>query len=164
MAQITLKGNPLQTSGQLPAVGSKAPDFKLTNGDLADVTLADYSGKRLILNIFPSVDTPVCAASVRRFNADGASQDNTLVLCISADLPFAQKRFCGGEGLDGVVNLSDFRHKGFGDAYGVRMVDGPLAGMLSRAVVVVGADGVITHTEQVPEIAKEPDYDAALKA
>ena len=163
MAQITLKGNPLNTNGDLPAVGSAAPDFSLTAADLSEKSLADYSGKNVILNIFPSVDTPVCAASMRRFNVDAAGRDNTVVLCISADLPFAQKRFCGAEGLDNVETLSTFRGS-FGDAYGTTMVDGPLAALQARAVVVVDASGNVAHAELVPEIAQEPNYEAALAA
>ena len=163
MAQITLKGNPLNTNGDLPAVGSAAPDFKLTAADLLEKTLANYAGKKVILNIFPSVDTPVCAASMRRFNADAAGSDNTVVLCISADLPFAQKRFCGSEGLDNVECLSTFRGS-FGDAYGTTMVDGPLAALQARAVVVVDESGKVAHAEMVPEIAQEPNYEAALAA
>ena len=162
MAQITLKGNPIHTSGDLPSVGSDAPAFQLTAEDLSEKTLADYAGKKVILNIFPSVDTPVCATSIRRFNTDAAGKDNALVLCISADLPFAQKRFCGSEGLDNVVNLSNFRSADFGSSYGIDMTDGPLAGLLGRAVVVVDENGKVIHSELVPEIAQEPNYEAAL--
>ena len=164
MAKITLKGNPISTAGSLPAVGSKAPDFKVTKADLSEVGLKDFAGKKLVLNIFPSVDTGVCAASVRRFNAEAATLADTVVLCVSADLPFAQKRFCGAEKLDGVVTASEFRDRGFGDAYGVRIVDGGLKGLLSRAVVVVDPGGKVVYTEQVPEIAQEPDYQGALDA
>ncbi|MDT8447473.1 MAG: thiol peroxidase [bacterium] len=164
MAQIALKGNPVNTSGNLPAVGSKAPDFKLTKTDLSDVSLASYAGKTLVLNIFPSVDTGVCASSVRHFNQDASKLENTAVLCISRDLPFAHARFCGAEGIEKVDSLSELRQIGFGEAYGLRMTDGPLAGLLSRAVVVVGADGVVKYTEQVPEITQEPNYEAALAA
>ena len=164
MAAITLKGNPIQTSGNLPAVGGKAPSFKLTAGDLSEKSLADFAGKKLVLNIFPSVDTPVCAASIRRFNADAADRENTVVLCISADLPFAQSRFCGAEGVKNVVSLSDFRNREFGERYGVRMVNGPLAGLLARAVVVIGEDGSVRYNEMVPEIAQEPNYAGALSA
>jgi len=162
MAQITLKGNPIHTSGDLPAVGAAAPDFSLTAGDLSAKSLADFKGKKVALNIFPSIDTPVCATSVRRFNQDAAGKSNAAVLCISADLPFAQARFCGAEGIDKVVNLSDFRSKSFGDDYGVRIVDGPLAGLLARAVVVIDENGNVAHSELVPEIAQEPNYAAAL--
>jgi len=161
MADITLKGNPIHTSGNLPAVGSKAPDFQLVGDDLSTKGLSDFSGKK-ILNIFPSVDTPVCATSVRKFNEQAAGKGGVSVLCISADLPFAQKRFCAAEGIEGVVNLSSFRDAGFGKEYGVTMTDGPLAGLLARAVVVVDENGTVTHSEMVPEIAQEPDYASAL--
>ena len=164
MARITLKGNPINTSGNLPKVGSKAPDFKLTKQDLSDTSLKDYAGKKVILNIFPSIDTGVCATSVRKFNAEAAKLSNTVILCVSADLPFAQKRFCGAEGIDKVVMGSELHEKKFGEAYGVRIVDGPLAGLLARSVVVVDEKGNVEYTEQVPEIAQEPDYDAALAA
>jgi len=164
MAQVTLGGNPVNTSGNLPAVGSAAPAFTLTNTDLSDVSLADYAGKRVVLNIFPSIDTPVCAASVKRFNEEAAKLGDAVVLCVSADLPFAHKRFCGAEGIDKVESLSTVRGGGFGDAYGVRLVDGPLAGVLARAIVVVGADGKVAHSQLVPEIKQEPDYTAALGA
>ncbi|MBF0285382.1 MAG: thiol peroxidase [Magnetococcales bacterium] len=162
MASITLKGNAIHTSGQLPAVGSAAPDFTLTGTDLGDVTLKQFAGQRVVLNIFPSLDTPVCASSVRRFNADAQGAANTVVLCISRDLPFAHKRFCVAEGLERVVSASELRQLTFGEAYGVRIVDGPLAGLLARAVVVVDESGVVIHAEQVPEIVQEPDYAAAL--
>lgn len=164
MAKITLKGNPVNTSGDLPAVGAKAPDFKLTGIDLADVGLGNFAGKTVVLNIFPSIDTPTCAASVRRFNAEVDKLGGAVVLCASADLPFAHKRFCGAEGLDRVHSVSDMRDKDFGKRYGVAIVDGPLAGLLARAVVVVGADGKVRHTQLVAEIADEPDYAAALTA
>ena len=164
MARITLKGNPINTSGNLPGIGSKAPDFKLTKGDLSDTTLKDYAGKKVILNIFPSIDTGVCATSVRKFNAEAAKLPNAVVVCVSADLPFAQKRFCGAEGIDKVVMGSELRDKKFGEAYGVRITDGPLAGLLARSVVVVDETGNVKYTEQVPEIAQEPNYDAALAA
>jgi thiol peroxidase len=163
MAQITLRGNPIHTAGDLPAVGTPAPDFKLTGGNLADVTANDFAGKTLILNIFPSIDTAVCAASVRAFNQRAAGREDTAVLNVSADLPFAQSRFCGAEGIENVTSASTFRSD-FGDAYGVRITDGPMAGLLSRAVVVVGADGKVVYTEQVPEIAQEPDYEAAVSS
>ena len=163
MAQITLRGNPIHTAGDLPAVGTAAPDFKLTGGNLADVTASDFAGKTLILNIFPSLDTAVCAASVRAFNQRAAGREDTAVLNVSADLPFAQSRFCGAEGIENVTSASTFRSD-FGDAYGVRITDGPMAGLLSRAVVVVGPDGKVVYTEQVPEIAQEPDYEAALSS
>ncbi|MGN7611243.1 thiol peroxidase [Magnetococcales bacterium HHB-1] len=164
MAEITLKGNKINTCGDLPAVGSAAPAFSLTNTDLGERTLADLAGKKVVLNIFPSIDTPVCAASVRRFNEEASKLDNTVVLCISLDLPFAHKRFCGAEGLEGVESLTELRERGFGEAYGVRIVDGPLAGLLARAIVVVDGSGNVTYTEQVPEIVQEPDYDKALAA
>lgn len=164
MAQITLKGNPIHTCGELPAVGAPAPDFRLTRSDLADVTLADYAGQRLVLNIFPSIDTAVCAMSVRRFNAEAGKLPDTAVICVSLDLPFAHKRFCGAEGLDKVISATELRERGFGEAYGVRITDGPLAGLLSRAVVVVDGAGKIIYTQQVPEIVEEPDYDAVLAA
>ncbi|MBF0237978.1 MAG: thiol peroxidase [SAR324 cluster bacterium] len=164
MANIALKGNPVETIGTLPVKGSKAPDFSLVNTDLADVSLANFAGKKVILNIFPSIDTGVCAASVRRFNADISSKANTVVLCISADLPFAHKRFCGAEGLNNVISLSMMRSKNFGKDYGVLMTTGPLQGLLSRAVVVIDVNGNVVYTEQVPEITQEPNYAAALAA
>ncbi|HPQ95784.1 MAG: thiol peroxidase [Thiothrix sp.] len=162
MATITLQGNPIQTLGELPAVGSKAPDFNLTGTDLGPVKLADFAGKTVILNIYPSVDTGVCAASTRKFN-ELAQEKGLTVLCISADLPFAHARFCTSEGLEKVINLSTFRSPEFGQAYGVTITTGALAGLLSRAVVVL-RDGKVVYTEQVPEIAQEPDYQAALAA
>nr|CRH05880.1 Thiol peroxidase [Candidatus Magnetococcus massalia] len=164
MAQITLKGNPINTNGDLPAVGSQAPDFKLTKDDLADVSLSDFAGKKLVLNIFPSIDTPVCAASVRRFNADVDKMGDASVLCVSLDLPFAHKRFCGAEGLEKVIPATEMRDRSFADAYGVRIVDGPLAGLCARAVVVIDENGKVAYTQQVPEIVEEPNYDAALEA
>ncbi|HEY5368184.1 MAG TPA: thiol peroxidase [Hanamia sp.] len=160
---ITLHGNILHTVGKLPAVGTVIKDFTLTDTSLNEKTLADFKGKNLILNIFPSVNTGVCAKSVREFNKDAASLNNTTVLCISKDLPFAQKAFCGAEGIDNVVMLSDFRND-FGHAYGVLMADGPMRGLLSRAVIVINPEGKIVYEEQVPEIAQEPDYAAALAA
>ena len=162
MAKLTLHGNPVTTYGELPAVGSSAKDFTLVKTDLSDVTLADFKGKKVILNIFPSLDTSTCAASVRRFNKEASSLDNTEVLCISADLPFAHERFCSSEGLKDVQNASVFRSPEFGKDYGVVFTEGPLTGLLSRAVVVVGEDGKVLYTEQVKEIADEPDYAAAL--
>lgn len=164
MASITLKGNAINTCGDLPAVGSSAPDFCLTSTDLADVSLKDYAGKKVVLNIFPSIDTPVCATSVRTFNKKAAGLDDTVVLCISLDLPFAHKRFCGAEGLEDVISVTELRERGFGEAYGVRIIDGPLAGLLARAVVIVDGDGKVTYTEQVPEITQEPDYEKAISA
>lgn len=164
MATIKLEGNAIHTAGELPAVGSDAPAFNLTAGDLSTASLAGYAGKKVILNIFPSIDTGVCAESTRRFNAAASALDNSAVLCVSADLPFALSRFCGAEGLDNVITLSSFRNPEFGDDYGVRISDGPIAGLMSRAVVVIDENGKITYTEQVPEITQEPDYDAALAA
>lgn len=163
MAKITLKGSAVNTVGDLPAVGSKAPDFRLTKTDLSDVTLKDFAGKRLIINIFPSVDTAVCAMSARRFNAEVTKTPNTVCLCASMDLPFAHKRFCAAEGIENVVMATELRDRSFGDAYGVRMTDGALAGLLSRAVVVVDERGMVIHSQQVPEITQEPDYEAALR-
>lgn len=162
MATITFRGTEVHTAGTLPAVGNKAPDFKLTAGDLSDKTLADYQGKNIVLNIFPSIDTGTCATSVRTFNEKAGNLENTVVLCVSRDLPFAQGRFCGAEGIEHVQTLSEYKDSSFSDAYQVKMTDGPLAGLLSRAVVVIGSDGVVKYTEQVSEIADEPNYDAAL--
>lgn len=162
MTEITLRGKPIHTAGELPAVGSKAPDFGLVSTKLADITLSDLAGKKVVLNIFPSVDTPTCAKSVRTFNEEAAKRDNAAVLCVSADLPFAQQRFCGSEGLDKVTPASAFRSQDFGKDYGVEMVDGPLKGLLSRAVVVIDENGTVTHAEQVSEIGDEPNYEAAL--
>ena len=162
MASITLGGNPINTAGELPKVGSKLADFKLVKNDLSVASLSDFNGKKLVLNIFPSIDTGTCATSVRKFNETAAQLDNTAVLCISRDLPFAQKRFCGAEGIENVVNLSDFQTGNFGKANGLEIVDGPLAGLHSRAIIVTDADGTILHTEQVGEIANEPNYEAAL--
>lgn len=162
MANITLKGNAISTVGELPATGQKAPDFKLTKTDLSDCTLADFAGKNVILNIFPSVDTDVCATSVRKFNEAASTRENSVVLCVSADLPFAHARFCAADGLNDVVPCSVFRNANFGKDYGVTINDGPIAGLLSRAIVVIGPDGTVKYTEQVPEITQEPDYDAAL--
>ena len=162
MTKITLKGNSIHTSGELPKIGSLAQDFKLTANDLTIKTLNDFKGKKLVLNIFPSIDTGTCAASVRNFNKAAANLTNTSVLCISRDLPFAQKRFCGAEGLENVVNLSDFSEGSFGKTNGLEITDGPLAGLHSRVIIVVDENGTITHTEQVAEIADEPNYEAAL--
>ena len=164
MAKITFKGSPVATAGDLPRVGATAPEFSLVKTDLSDVSLADYKGKKLVLNIFPSVDTGVCAASVRRFNAEASKQDNTVVLCISRDLPFAHARFCGAEGLEDVVSLSEYKDEVFSQNYGVKMVDGPLNGLHSRAVVVIDENGKVAHSEQVDDIVNEPNYEAALKA
>ena len=162
MATITLKGNPVNTAGDLPAIGTKAPDFLLVNTDLSNVSLADFKGSKVVLNIFPSIDTPVCATSVRTFNEQAASLDNTKVLCISKDLPFAHKRFCGAENIENVISLSDYAAGAFSKDYGLLMLDGPLHNLASRAIIVLDEEGTIVYTEQVPEIAQEPDYDAAL--
>ncbi|WP_026752955.1 thiol peroxidase [Sediminibacter sp. Hel_I_10] len=164
MATITLKGSEIHTSGQLPKKGTKAPDFKLTSTDLQEKSLSDFSGHNLVLNIFPSVDTGVCATSVREFNEKASGLDNTKVLCISRDLPFALDRFCAAEGLENVVNLSDFKDGNFGKSYGAAITDSAFEGLLSRAVVVVNPDGEVIYTEQVSEIADEPNYKAALDA
>jgi thiol peroxidase len=164
MASITLKGNAINTSGELPTVGSKLSDFKLVKNDLSIASLADFAGKKLVLNIFPSIDTGTCAASVRKFNESAGKLNNTNVLCISRDLPFAQNRFCGAEGLENVINLSDFQTGDFGKTNGLEIVNGPLAGLHSRAIIVVDENGTITHTEQVGEIVDEPNYEAALAA
>ena len=163
MASITLGGNPVKTSGELPKVGSKAPDFKLVNKDLGVISLSDFAGKRLVLNIFPSIDTPTCASSARKFNEEASKLDNTVIINVSKDLPFALGRFCAAEGLNNVETLSDFRSS-FGDDYEVTITDSPLKGLLSRAVVVADENGNVVYTEQVPEIAQEPNYDAALAA
>jgi thiol peroxidase len=162
MAQITLHGNPINTVGELPSVGSPAPAFNLVGTDLGAVGSEQFSGKPVVLNIFPSIDTPVCATSVRTFN-ERAAASGASVLCVSNDLPFAQARFCGAEGIENVTTGSAFRDS-FGQSYGVSIVDGPMAGLLARAVVVVGADGKVAYTELVPEIAQEPNYVAALAA
>jgi len=164
MAKITLKGNAINTNGELPKVGGAAPDFKLTAADLSGKSLADFAGKRKLLNIFPSIDTPTCALSVRQFNQRASALDNTVVLCISADLPFAQKRFCGAEGISNVVTLSMMHDRHFGLDYGVLIQDGPLASLTARAVVALDENNKVLHTELVSEVANEPDYDAALKA
>jgi thiol peroxidase len=162
MTEITLKGNKINTIGKLPEVGAGAPDFTLVKDDLSVKTLKDYRGSRVVLNIFPSLDTGTCAASVRRFNQEANNLKNTKVLCISKDLPFAQARFCGSEGLKNVENLSDFRTGAFGKAYGVEIVDGPLAGLESRAVVILDEEGKVIYTQQVPEIVEEPNYEVAI--
>lgn len=162
MAQISLQGNPINTAGNLPAVKTQAPSFTLTKTDLSECTLQEYAGKTVVLNIFPSIDTAVCAASVRRFNKEAGELDNTVVLCVSADLPFAHQRFCEGEGLKNVIPLSCFRSPDFGKDYGLTIASPPLAGLLSRAIVVIDQTGKIAYTEQVPEITQEPDYEKAL--
>ena len=164
MATITFKGDSIHTIGTLPSVGATAPDFLLTSGELSDVHLADYTGKKKILNIVPSLDTGVCATSARTFDKRVADLSDTVCLTISADLPFASSRFCKTEGVENVVTLSEMRDRAFGKDYGVEIIDGPLAGLLSRAVVVLDEDNVVRYTEQVPEIAQEPDYNAALDA
>jgi thiol peroxidase len=164
MAKVTLKGNPIHTNGDLPKPGSTAPDFKLTANDLKDLSLADFAGKRKVLNIVPSLDTEVCATSTRKFNEKAGSLPDTVVLIVSADLPFASKRFCVAEGLKNVVPLSLLRDKKFAQDYGVLLVDGPMAGLCGRAVVVLDAANKVIHSQLVPEIVQEPDYDAALAA
>ncbi|SNR64517.1 thiol peroxidase (atypical 2-Cys peroxiredoxin) [Maribacter sedimenticola] len=164
MASVTLKGNTVHTIGSLPTNGNKAPEFQLTKNDLSTVKLSDYEGSRVVLNIFPSVDTGTCAQSVRQFNQEAAELDNTIVLCVSKDLPFAQARFCGAEGIENVEMLSDFRDGNFGKAYNVDFSDGPLTPLHSRAVVVLDEKGNVIYTEQVAEITEEPNYKAALEA
>ena len=164
MAQVTLKGNPSQTVGDLPAAGQPAPGFTLVDKDLKEISLQDYAGRKVVLNIFPSVDTPTCAMTVRRFNAEIGKRGNAVAVCASMDLPFAHARFCGAEGLDNVVSASAFRNPDFGERYGVSLTDGPLKGLFARAVVVIDADGRVVYNQLVPEIADEPDYDAALQA
>ncbi|SFJ77997.1 thiol peroxidase [Myroides guanonis] len=162
MATITLKQNEIHTSGNLPVTNTKANDFTLVKTDLSTSSLSDYKGKRVILNIFPSIDTATCAMSVRQFNKQAAALDNTVVLCISRDLPFAQARFCGAEGIDNVVMLSDFNEGSFGKSYGLEIIDGPLKGLHSRCVIVLDENHSVLYTEQVPEIADEPQYEKAL--
>ncbi len=164
MAQTALQGNPVQLSGELPAVGSSAPDFSLTAGDLSDVSLASYAGKKKLLNIVPSLDTGVCAASTKKFNDMMAGRADAVALVISADLPFASGRFCGAEGITNVINLSMMRSRNFAKDYGVLINDGPLAGITARAVVVLDANNQVVYTQLVPEITQEPDYDAAMAA
>ena len=164
MAKITLKGNPVNTSGNLPAKGSIAPEFKLVKSDLSNLSLSELKGKKLILNIFPSLDTSTCATSVRKFNQLAAGRPNTVVLAISKDLPFAHGRFCTTEGITNVTTLSGFRDSAFGKAYGIDVIDGPLAGLYGRSIVVVDEKGKVVYTELVPEITHEPDYDSALAA
>lgn len=164
MAQITLKGNPVNTLGSLPEIGSKAKDFSLVKTDLSTVSLADFAGSKLVLNIFPSIDTSTCATSVRKFNEKASTLANTKVLCISRDLPFAMNRFCGAEGLENVINLSDFRDASFGKDYGLTIIDGPLKGLHSRVVIVLDENGVVKYAEQVADIVDEPNYENALAA
>ncbi len=163
MATITFNGNPVETIGTLPKVGEKAPNFKLTSQDLSTKTLDDYKGNRVILNIFPSIDTQVCATSVRKFNEKATGLDNTKVLCISRDLPFAQKRFADDEGTKNVINLSDFKEGSFGKEYGVQLTNGAFEGLHSRAVLVLDEEGTVIHSQQVGDITEEPDYLSALK-
>ena len=162
MAVVTLGGNPINTSGELPKVGSKAIDFKLVQKDLSIASLANFAGSKLVLNIFPSIDTGTCATSVRKFNEKASTLPNTKVLCISRDLPFAQNRFCGAEGIENVIMLSDFKTGQFGNDYGLTITDGSLAGLHSRCIVVINADGNVVYTEQVTETVDEPNYDLAL--
>ncbi|MFK2820921.1 thiol peroxidase [Flavobacteriaceae sp. LMIT009] len=164
MANVTLQGNPIQTQGDLPAIGSKAPNFRLANSKLQDVSLEDYHGSKVILNIFHSVDTGTCANSVRQFNKEASSLENTKILCISKDLPFAQSRFCGAEGIENVEMLSDFRNGSFGNDYNLTFTNGPVEGLLSRSIIVLDENGVVLHTEQVQEVVEEPNYEAALNA
>lgn len=164
MAKITMKGNPIQTNGELPKIGAKAPDFKLTGGDLKDVSLADFKGKKKLLNIVPSLDTGVCATSTKKFNEHFKNRGDAVALIISADLPFAQGRFCSAEGTKNVVTLSMMRNRNFAKDYGVLLQDGPLAGITARAVVVLDGNDKVVYTQLVPEIAQEPDYDKALAA
>ena len=164
MASVLFGGKPVNTNGDLPKVGAKAPAFQLVTTDLSILSLSDFAGTKLVLNIFPSIDTPTCATSVRKFNADASKLPNTKVLCISRDLPFAQKRFCGAEGLENVINLSDFNTGNFGKAYGLEFIDGAFVGLHSRAVVVIDENGIIKYTEQVPNTSDEPNYEAAFTA
>ncbi len=164
MATVTLKGNEIHTSGNLPEIGSNAPDFNLTRGDLSSANLSDYSGKKVVLNVFHSIDTSTCAQSVRQFNTEAAELDNTVILCVSRDLPFALNRFCGAEGIDNVETLSDFKDGNFGRTYGIDYIDGPIQGLLSRVIVVIDEHGKVVHNEQVQETVEEPNYKAALEA
>ncbi len=164
MATITLRGNEIHTNGELPKVGAAAPDFRLTKGDLSDVALADFAGKRVLLNIVPSLDTPTCATSTRKFNEQASQVAGATILVVAADLPFAMGRFCSTEGIENVTPLSMMRSRNFAKDYGVLITDGPLAGITARAIVIIDESGKVAHTELVPEIAQEPDYDAALAA
>lgn len=164
MTQITLQGTPIETIGELPAVNTPAPAFTLTRTDLSNASLSDFSGQTVVLNIFVSLDTSICAASVRRFNTEVSSLDNTVVLCVSSDLPFAHQRFCEAEGLEKVIPLSVFRSPEFGKDYGVKITTGPLTGLLARSIVIIDKEGKVIYTEQVPEIAQDPDFEAALQA
>lgn len=164
MAELNFKGNPIHTNGNLPKVGEKAPNFTLVKNDLSRVSLSDYKGKNVVLNVFPSIDTGVCATSVRTFNQEASQLENTIVLCVSKDLPFANGRFCGAEGITNVETLSDFDGGGFGNDYEVLLIDGPLKGLLARSIVVVDASGTVVHTELVDDIVNEPNYAAAIDA
>ena len=164
MATINLQGSPIQTIGDLPNLNEKAPSFTLTASDLSEKKLSDFSGTKLVLNIFPSVDTGTCATSVREFNKKASALENTKVLCVSKDLPFAQARFCGAEGIDNIVMLSDFRDSNFGKEYGLEITNGPLKNLHSRCIVVINEKGNVVYTEQVDEIVNEPNYDKALQA
>jgi len=164
MAHITLGNDPVTTAGDLPEIGLKAPDFKVTKTDLTDTTLSDFLGKNIILNIFPSIGTGVCSASVRKFNELAAGKENTVVVCVSRDLPFAHKQFCEAEGIDNVIPTSEYKNNGFSDNYHVKMLNGKFEGLLSRCIVVIDPDGNVVYTEQVPTIGQEPDYDKALAA
>ena len=162
--EILFKGTKINTAGNLPPIGNQAPNFKLTPIDLVDISLSQYKGKKIILNVFPSIDTNICAASVRRFNKEASELENTIVLCISRDLPFAHKRFCGTEGLENVVSLSEYRDRNFSEAYKLDFIDGPLRGLLSRVVIVLDENHKIVYSEQVKETTEEPNYQAALEA
>lgn len=164
MSITHLKGNVVNTIGELPSAGSKAPDFILTKNDLSDVNPDSFKGSKIVMNIFPSIDTGVCATSVRKFNETAAKLENTKVLCISRDLPFAHGRFCGAEGIQNVITLSELRNSAFGEKYGVKIVDGPLAGLFSRTIIVIDSSGKIAYTQLVPEITEEPDYKKAIEA
>lgn len=164
MATITLHGLPIHTAGDLPKIGSKAPGFRLTKKDLTDISLSDYSGHKVLLNIFPSIDTGICAMSVRRFNAEASNLGDVQVLCISRDLPFAHARFCGAEGIDRVESLSILRDLNFGKDFGTEIIDGPMAGLMARVVIILDEEGIVRYVQVVPEIGQEPDYEAALNA
>lgn len=164
MANITLGDTPVTTTGELPAIGSKAPDFKVTKTDMTDTTLSDFAGKNIVLNIFPSIATSVCSASVRKFNELAAGKDNTVVVCVSKDLPFAHKNFCEAEGIENVVPTSEYKNTGFSDNYHVKMLNGKFEGLFSRCIVVIDPKGTVVYTEQVPTIGQEPNYDKALAA
>ena len=163
MATTHLKGTPVQTSGALPRIGAKAKDFLLTDTKLQDKTLADFAGRKILLNVFPSVDTPVCAMSVRRFNSEAAQVKNAVILCVSRDLPFALARFCGAEGIERVLTLSELRNRDFGKNYGLELTTGPMAGLLARSVIIIGLDGKVAYRELVDDITHEPDYETAIK-